>query len=71
MAPALRMAYPYLELAHRAWLQTSAQIVPGESWGDEEEQHTATIARLLDRVARASPEDKVFYAQWQRCFVRR
>ena len=47
-----RMVYPFLEVAHRAWLRAS-----GHEEQDEEDE--AAIADILDRIARAGPEEKV------------
>ena len=70
-----RMVYPFLECAHRAWLNYSGVplgrmgpadcneyedpdfgVMCGES---ADEEHAAAVGELLDRVARASPQEKV------------
>jgi len=82
-----RMVYPFLEVAHRAWLNMTDMAL-GQSepedcniiYADEEEdeempeayadyealcgdeadyENSAAIGELLDRIARASPEEKV------------
>lgn len=50
-----RMVFPFLELAHRAWLAGS-----GVGCGTEGcEVESSQMAFLLDRIARAGPEEKV------------
>ena len=51
------MVYPFLELAHRAWLNSSGQLLPGDE--GEDEPNAPAVAELLDRIARAGPEEKV------------
>uniref|UniRef100_A0A7S4EV14 Uncharacterized protein n=2 Tax=Chrysotila carterae TaxID=13221 RepID=A0A7S4EV14_CHRCT len=46
-----RMVYPFLEASYRAWLGVAGQEISAK---DE-----AAIAGLLDRIARASPEEKL------------
>ncbi len=56
-----RMSYPFLETAHRAWLgsESSPGAPLGEGTDEEEAENRAAMGRLLDRIARASPEEKV------------
>ena len=70
-----RMVYPFLECAHRAWLNFSGvplgQMGPADcnEYEDPElgvmcgesadEEHGAAVGELLDRIARASPQEKV------------
>ena len=50
-----RMVFPFLELAHRAWLDSDG--VGCDTEGCEVE--SSAMALLLDRIARAGPEEKV------------
>ena len=64
------MVYPFLEVAHRVWLNQTGEglgncpVGPDEedgceiSYADDDENFQA-IGELLDRIARASPEEKV------------
>ena len=63
-----RMVYPFLEAAHRTWLQqlagdpqpsglTSAEVAQARAAICP--NHAAAVGQLLDRIARASPEEKV------------
>jgi len=50
-----RMVYPFLEVAHRAWLSASSEDGVPEEW----KRGSEDIAYMLDRIARAGPEEKV------------
>jgi len=70
-----RMVYPFLECAHRAWLNHTEQPlglmgpddcnpapIDGfvvECGADADEENAAAVGELLDSIARASPEEKV------------
>ena len=51
-----RMVFPFLELAHRAWLDSDDS---GGCSTEGCEVESSAIALLLDRIARAGPEEKV------------
>lgn len=57
-SPSLRMVYPLLEIAHRTWLTRSGQLSLEERGGRNSTADGA-IAGLLDRIARAAPEQRV------------
>ena len=50
-----RMVYPFLEVAHRAWLSAKSEDGVPEDW----ERGSEDVAYMLDRIARAGPEEKV------------
>jgi hypothetical protein len=49
------MVYLFLEVAHRAWLSSAAK----DGIPDEWQRGSEDIAYMLDRIARAGPEEKV------------